>query len=430
MSNLEYKGIYEQLGMNRVINANFPSTLLGGSRLPPSVLEAVNEANEHFGWMWELEERAGELIADITGGEMAHVTTGTFGALVLSAAACMTGTDRQAMANLPHQTDEMDTEFIIQRCLRRLKYDRAIEVPGGEYVPVGEQDGCTPADIEAAISDETAGIHYLAPGPGSWPGPDYVKGTEAGYENAPNAVPLEEVIDIANQHDVPIIVDAAGQSYPIEGFSRYLDMGADLVCYSGKYFEGPNATGFVTGREDLVTSAFHNNFIGCDGYQRKEPSIVDYLPDDDYSTHNRPVNPQGPNKTYGIGRGYKLDRFDIIALVVALQRWVELDHEAERIDPARDKGRYIRRELQDIPGIETELGHEEYHVVPLTITCTSKSPGFVETLEDELLYGQPVIWPRTLGLSDSNDPEMMLNLLWLRDGEEQIIADQLTEILT
>lgn len=427
---MEYKGIYEELGMHRVINANFPSTLLGGSRLPPEVMEAVNEANEHFGWMWELEEQAGKIIADITGGEMATVTTGTFGGLVLSAAACMTGTNRQAMAKLPYQTDDLNNEFIIQRCLRRLKYDRAIEVPGGEYVPVGDREGCSPADIEEAISEQTAGIHYLAPGPGSWPGPEYVKGTEPGYEYAPNAVPIEDVIDIANAHDVPIIVDAAGQSYPLEGFSRYLDMGADLVCYSGKYFEGPNASGFITGREDLVTAAFHNNFVGCDAYKRKEPSVVEYLPDDEFTEYNRPVNPQGPNKTYGVGRGYKLDRFDIIAVVAALQRWVNLDHEAERIEPARDRGKYIQRELQDISSIDMELGDENYHIVPLTISCPGKPPIFVDTLEQKLLYEEPIIWPRTLEVSEANDPEMMLNLLWLRDGEEQLIADRLKTILS
>jgi L-seryl-tRNA(Ser) seleniumtransferase len=430
MSETEFKSIYEELGMHRIINANFPSTLLGGSRLPPEVMDAVNDANEHFGWMWELEERAGEIIAEITGGEMAHVTTGTFGGLVLSAAACMTGTDRQAMAKLPHPTEDIDNEFIIQRCLRRLKYDRAVEVPGGEYVPVGDRDGCTAADIEAAISDSTAGIHYLAPGPGSWPGPDYVKGTRPGYECATNAVPIEEVIDIANDHDVPIIVDAAGQSYPLEGFTRYIDMGADLVCYSGKYFEGPNAAGFITGREDLVTAAFHNNFLGCDGYSRKEPSVVEYLPDDEYTKDNKPVMPQGPNETYGVGRGYKLDRSDIVALVVALQRWVDMDHDTERIEPAIDKGKYIRRELRDVDGVELELGDEEYHVLLLTITCPGRSPEFAETLEQELLYEEPIIWPRKVGVSDANDPEVVLNLLWLRDGEEQLIADRLNTILS
>ncbi len=430
MSEMEYKGIYEKLGMNRIINANFPSTLLGGSRLPAEVMEAVNEANDHFGWMWELEEQAGEIIADITGGEMAHVTTGTFGGLVLSAAACMTGTDRQAMATLPAGTDELANEFIIQRCLRRLKYDRAIEVPGGEYVQVGDREGCTPGDIEAAIGEQTAGIHYLAPGPGSWPGPEYVKGTEPGYEHAPNAVPIEEVIEIANAHDVPIIVDAAGQSYPLEGFSRYLDMGADLVCYSGKYFEGPNASGFITGREDLVTAAFHNNFIGCDSYKRKQPSVVDYLPDDEFTEHNQPVNPQGPNKTYGVGRGYKLDRFDIIAVVVALQRWVDLDHEAVRIEPAKERGNYIRRQLRDIPGVEMDVGEESYHVVPVTIQFPGRAAGFADMLEQKLLYEKPIIWPRSIGVSETQDPEMQLNMLWLRDGEEQLIADRLKNIIS
>lgn len=422
--------VYDELGMTRVVNANFPSTVLGGSSMPPEVMDAAREANDSFAWIWEMEERAGQLISDVTGAEAAHVTTGTFGALVLGAAACMAGTDRQKMAKLPGDADELGNEFLIQKCLRRVKYDRAITVAGGEYVPVGDRSGCEPEEIEAAITEDTAGIHYLAPGPGSWHGPDYVKGTQPGYEVATNAAPIEDVIEVANRNDVPIIVDAAGQSYPVEGFERYIEMGADLVCHSAKYFQGPNAAGFITGRKDLVDAAFYSNFIGCEGYQLAEPEVTPYLPDDEYTEHNKPRDPQGPNRTYSLGRGYKLDRADIVATVTALDRWVEMDHEKERFEPARERGRAIMADLDEAPGVELELGEYYYHVIPLDVTFESKPGGFVDTLERELLDGDPSIWPHDIGVTEAGDPTATFNLLWLDSGEEQVIADRLQSALS
>lgn len=423
--------IYDKLGMMCVVNASFPLTILGGSCLPQEVMDAVIEANKSFAWIWDMEEQAGKIIARLTGAEAAHVTAGTFSGIVLSAAACMAGKDREKMARLPFNTIGMCNEFIIQRCLRRLKYDRALEVAGGKIVRVGERSRCRPEQIEAAINEKTAGIFYLAPGPGDWPGPGYGKGTAPGYEVAKGAVPIEEVIEIANEKDVPIIVDAAGQSYPIDGFRRYVRMGADLVCYSSKYFMGPNSAGFVIGRKDLIDAVFYSNFIGCENYPVKQPTITKYLPDDQYNVRNSPSDPQGINRTFSIGRGYKLDRIEIVATVDALQRWMKMDHEKERFEPAKEKAQYIMEKLEGISGIKMEIGPYDYHLLPLNIYFKDKTPEEVAAINSELLEGDPVIWVRHAGvLGPELGPVLVFNMLFLVPGDEEIIAERLNEILS
>jgi len=421
--------IYRELGITKVVNACFLSTILGGSSMADEVLEAANQAHEEWAWIWDMEERAGETIAEITGAEAAHVTTGTYGGMVISAAACMAGKDRAKKSKLPSDTDDFADEFIIQKCVRSLKYNRAIETAGGTYKTVGDRSGCTVEEIEAAIDENTAGVVYMAPGPGPWPGPSYVKGEKEGFEGATDAVALEDVIEVAHDHDVPVILDAAGQTYPVEGLERYADMGADLVCYSGKYVTGPNAAGFVIGKEEYVERAFHNNFIGDEGYGYAEPDTVEFIPDDEHTKANRPRDPLGENHTYGVGRGYKLDRFDIVAVVEALKRWVDLDHEKERFEPAKARGEYVMDQLEGHSEIEMTLGDHHYHNVPLDVVFTDETEAYVEELKSGLLEADPMVYPRSIDLTEEGEPKLCLNMLWLQPGEEEVIADRLEEIL-
>ena len=425
----EAKEIYRELDITKVVNANFLATIVGGSTMPDEVVEAANETHDQFAWLWEMQEEAGRVIADITGAEAAHVTTGTYAGMVVSAAACMAGTDREKKAKLPSDTEEIADEFIIQKSPRSMCYNRAIETAGGTFVPVGDESGCTVTDIEAAIGENTAGVVYMAPGPGPQPGPKYIKGEKEGFEGAANAVPLEDVVEVAHDHDLPVIVDAAGQTYPVDGFKRYVEIGADLVCYSGKYFIGPNAAGFVIGKEEYVEAAFHNGFLGDSGYGLPEPETVDYLPDDEHASRNRPREPLAENSIYGVGRGYKLDRFDIVATVEALKHWVNLDHESERFEPAKKRGEYIMSELREHSDLDMTLGDHYYHVIPLDVVFTDKTEAYVDELKRVLLENDPMVYPRSIDVTDDGNPKLTLNMLWLQPGEEEVIADRLQELL-
>ena len=143
---------YKDLGVRRVVNGQFPITRLGGSVIPKEVLDAMEESTNNWCGIWELEEKVGNAIARICSAEAAHVTSGSFAALVLSAAACIAGKDPEKMRRLPY-ADGMKNEIIIQRNLRGAHagepgmYDRSMEVPGGKFVQVGHEVwGARPKD--------------------------------------------------------------------------------------------------------------------------------------------------------------------------------------------------------------------------------------------------------------------------------------------
>ena len=384
--------IYSELGVKRVINAAFALTRLGGSTVPREVQEAMDEANKSYCNMWDLLQKGGKVIADITGAEAAWITSGGFAALVLGAAACITGKDPEKMRRLPDASG-MKNEFIIQRNNRLYVYDRAIEVAGGKFVFVGDERwGCGVDEFEAAITDETAGIHYAYP--------------TAPKKGVP---PLKDLIKMAHNHGVPVIVDAAGMTYPTSNFKMFSDMKADIVAFGGKYVLGPNSTGFATGRRDLIEAMALHSFIGVES---------------------------GPNETPGkwrsIGRGYKLDRQEIVGLIVAFKRWMALDHEAERITPAWERARYIEKRIKRLPGLrEARISYLPasgsgigYNTLGLNVHFLDKGIEEVTAIVKKLKEGDPEVWVRYW--DDSNN--FIVNTLMLLPGQEKELVKRFEEV--
>jgi len=287
--------------VKRVINCFGTYTLIGGYTFSDKVRVAMDEADRSFAWLWELEEKAGERICELTGAEAAFITPDVFAALSMGAAACMAGTDRDRMSRLP-DTSGMRNEFIIQRALRDFKYDRSMTVAGGRLVEAGdEKRGYTAEELEAAITDKTAGFHYTAHGTtGGW--------TSKGC----SVVPIEEVIEVAHRNRLPVIVDAAFQCYPKNGLIRYASMGADLVAYSCKYFGGPNTAGILLGRKELVDAVALHTFVGQEG----GPGGKLFLEAE-------------PGRMHGsVFRGHKMDRSSIAGAVASLEQHLATDYEA------------------------------------------------------------------------------------------------------
>lgn len=368
--------IYEALGVRPVINARGAYTTLGGSRLSPKVRAAMEEANRSFVDMRELLETSGKLIAEMLETEAAYVTSGAAAALALAAAACMAGNDPEKMERIPDVTG-MKHEILIQKGLR-VRYDRAVTVPGAKLVEVGDERGTTAEQLAAAIGPNTAAIHYLAPG------------------DRPGVLPLEEVVRVAHAHDVPVIVDAAGQTYPLENLKRFAQMGADLVCYAGKYFDAPHSTGLVCGRRDLVESAAMQGFIGFET--------------SGYRTFGRPM---------------KLDRQEIVAVVVALREWLTMNHE-ERFQRYERKAQTIMRALEGLPAIEVTHVPVAPPVIRsgLRIAVDASALGKTATeVRDALLAGTPSIAVNVQG------DALMVSVAFLEDGEEAIVAERLRAAL-
>src|SRR5919197_6016168 len=153
---------YEELGVRTVINASATLTRLGGSRMPPPVLEAMREAAGAFVDIVALRRRVGEEIARLTRNEAAYVSCGAAAGLTLATAACITGRDPEKRARLPH-LEGMKDEVIVHRHTR-VGYDFAIRMVGVRLVEIGSPDGTSPEELEAAISDRTAAMFYFARG--------------------------------------------------------------------------------------------------------------------------------------------------------------------------------------------------------------------------------------------------------------------------
>lgn len=389
------RSMYKELGVRRVINGQFPVTRLGGSVLPQEVLDAMVEANLNWCSMWELEEKAGDAIAKICGAEAAHLTSGAYAALVLSAAACMAGKDPEKMRRLPDSAG-MRNEILIQRNLRGAEpgmYDRSMEVAGGKLVEVGdEKRGAREAELEAAIGEKTAAIHFMVP--------DFP-------DSRTDIIPLQRVIEIGHKRGIPIIVDAAGQTYPTELLTRFTQMGADLVCYAAKYVHGDNSAGWVCGKKDLVEAVALHSFIGQEagGYQ---PRAGHYK---------------------SVGRGYKLDRLQVVGTVVALQRWMTMDHHRLRIEPALKRAENLRNLLNDLSGIELSAFPDRlvegigYHRLGLRLIFPNRTAADVTGLQDKLREMDPSVWVYALGNS------LAVNCLLLADGDERLVAESIRKLL-
>ena len=374
--------LYADLGVRPVINCSgFNLTVLGGSILSPTVRQAMEDANRYYADMHELLQQSGQVIAEIVGAGAALMTTGCCSAMVLGVAACMAGTDPQRAARLPDARG-MKYQIIIQRA-QRYKYERALTIPGAQLVEVGGESGTRAADIEAAIGADTLAIHFVAPG------------TREGV------VPFEQVLRIGKQHHIPVIVDAAGQVWPLENMRRYPTMGADLTAYSSKYFGGPNSAGFLAGRKDLIDAAMKHSFIGFE---------------------------YGPPWT--MGRPMKLDRQEVFGVLAALREWMGGDHQA-RFDVYRKRAERLQSALADIPHIQTVLHGEPVAGVRVIFDPRAVSKATARIAE-ELKAGNPSIWfhwDLALYLPQQEPNSMVFSVREFLDGDEPAIAERLRAVL-
>ncbi len=288
-------GVYESLGLEPIINASGSVTRLGGAPMPPAVLQAFAEAAQVSVPLEQLQAAASATIAEVTGAEAGLVTAGAAAALTLGTAAILTGYDAGRMERLPHCAG-FPHEFVMSR-EQRNGYDHAVRAAGARLVEVGFHELVANAGVrrteaweyEAVIGPDTAGILYVF-APDSRP-------------------PLPEVVAVAHRHGLPVLVDAAGELPPRSNLRALLAAGADLVAFSGgKAIRGPQATGILCGRGDLVG-----------------PAAVQMLDMDDHpDLWEPPARLIDKSKLsgmprHGIGRGFKVAKEQIVALLTALR---------------------------------------------------------------------------------------------------------------
>lgn len=227
-------GFYEELGITRYINAHDTYTIYGGSRMSRKTLEAMREASESFVDIDEMQYVLGKAIAKLTHNEDAYICNGASGGLLLAAAVCMTDGDIFKFSRLP-ATDNIKNEIIVMRCQRNA-YDKAIEASGAKIIEIGDADETLAYELEGVINERTAAIFYFE---------------SSNFKRA--SMPLDQAIEIAHKHNIPIVLDAAAQLPPVSNLWSFTKMGVDMVIFSGgKTLCGPQDSGLILGKEKYI----------------------------------------------------------------------------------------------------------------------------------------------------------------------------------
>jgi L-seryl-tRNA(Ser) seleniumtransferase len=290
--------LYERRGIRTLINAKGTATRLSGGILRPEVTAAMAEAAKFCVDMAELQAHASQVIARETGAEAGYVASGAAACLLLATAACVTGLEPSKMARLPDTTG-MKNEVVMVRSQRNF-YDHAVRTAGVKIIEVGLPDrhagagvrDAEPWEIADAITERTAAVFYVS-----------------DRFARPS---LSDVVKVAHTAGVPVIVDAAALLHPQSNLRRFIEEGADLVAFSGgKALGGPQATGILCGKRDLIMAAALQHLDLDIFWEQWSPpaSLID--------KGRLKGAPQ-----HGIGRPCKVGKEDVIGLLTALELFV------------------------------------------------------------------------------------------------------------
>jgi len=392
--------IYDELGVRPIINAAATLTRLGGSRMAPEVLAAMNEASESFVHIDYLQQAAGEIIAAVTGAEAGYVVNGAAAGLTLGTAACVVGLDVGKMDRLPDTTG-MKNEVVVQKGHRNF-YDHAIRAAGVTFVEVGYlgypgAGGTYAWQIDEAINERTAAV-------------------ACPIFRTPGTLALADVVEIAHAKGVPVIVDAAAELPPRSNLKRFIAEGADLVAFSGgKVIGGPQSSGILAGRKDLIASV---------ALQQQD---MDVRPETwtrrwmlgDGAIHGIP--------TQGFGRGFKVGREEIAGLITALKRFVAGSDE-EDFEHWHNILDIVEEYIDGVPGLGAQREQPAGKAPSLWVTVDSAVTGIeAYGMLNALLDGEPGI-----AASETRGELGMIGVQphALRADEAEIVGQRIRDIAT
>lgn len=350
-------------------------TTLGGTLMPEPVVAAMREAASAFVDMFDLQRAVSARIAELTHNEAAHVCTGASAGLVLSALARMTGKDSRLIGRLLMRgPEELPRRQFIVQCGQRNLYDPALRLAGAQLVQVGNILQTFPWELEAAISDQTAGVVFFA-------------GRHLGH----GSLEFGEVVEIAHRSNVPVIVDAAAQLPPRENLWQFTERGADLVVLSGgKELRGLQASGLILGRRELIDAcALHA------------------------SPHQRLTRPM------------KVGKKGVIGVLVAIETYLRQDEAEERARCKRIVDLWVHK-LKATPGMNATRDFAETDGRPLPRAVVTLDPGFPLSgpdLSAQMLVGDP-----SIAVAVAGSRAVYLNPELLRPGEEDVVLKVLAAV--
>ena len=360
----------ESLGLRPVINASATLTKLGGSVMPPEVVEAMQQGAQSFVDWPELQRAVGRKVAELTGNEAAYISSGAAAGITAAVAAVVAGTAPVKLAAFPKLEGIEKTEVIVYRSQRN-GYDYAARMTGVTFVELDD----TIEALEAAFSDRTAAVLWFA------------------GKLADSSPPLDKVIALAHARGVPVIVDAAAQVPNIANLWHFTkELGADLAIFSGgKGLRGPQSSGLVLGRADLIEGCIANG---------------------------------SPNST--IGRPMKVGKEELFGILAAVQWSLAQDEEAllqryEQIVQSWISG------LAELPGVTVERGFpsEAGQPMPRAFVTLGQEAALTATALTEALWDQN---PR-IAVAQLDDSTIALNPQTLADGEEITVVEAIQSLL-
>ncbi len=367
--------LFEQYGLTRVINACGKMTHLAGAIVLPETAAAASESLNHFFILDELQAAAGRIIAESTGAESGCVTACTSAGITLGVAACMTGADIAKVLQLP-DTAGMPNRVLIQKghCINYgHPITQAIRLSGATPVEVGVVNRCTPEELrhELRKGDVAAVVHV-----------------ESHHTVRYGWVPLPEVVRLAGEFNVPVIVDGAAQDQRLR---ELVSTGAALVLTSAHKYLCSTTGGIVAGRKDLVDAVYLQN--------------------------------------KGIGRPMKAGKEAIIGAMAALQYRARQDMNAWTAEQDR-KVAVILDRLRDLPGLRLSVDPDPngcpFSRVRLTPTANA-GPHSAVALRDALAAGNPTI---VLRAHHVDEGYVNIDAIEMTDDEIELVCLRIREVFT
>ena len=363
--------IYDEIGVRPIINGRGATTAVGGTLMSPEVLAAMTDAAGAFVVLDDLNRRVGERIAKLTGMESGYVTSGSAAGMVLAAAACIAGTIPERIEALP-ESDGLANEFVIHRA-HRINYDQMLRAGGGRLVEIGTTDHTEPRDLEQALTARTAGVFYVD-----------------SRHTSTGALDFSTVVSIAHDRGLPVIVDAASTVPPVDHLRRWGRWGADLVIFSGgKGLRGPQDSGFLAGRTDLIEAARANG-----------------------------------NPYASVGRGMKVSKEAMAGLWKAIEVFLKTDHNADYRAHLAQATR-LANAVERVPGAHCsiESDWEEWPAPIVRIKPAPSASWEPRTVQAALMEGDPPVH------IDVFKGDLLVSTHCLQPGDELEIARQLMPLL-
>jgi uncharacterized pyridoxal phosphate-dependent enzyme len=365
--------LYDDLGIKPVINAAATYTKLGGSIMPDEVRAAMTAAANSFVDLFELQEKVGVRLAELTKNEAAYVSCGAAAGITLATISCMIGTDRDQAKKLPGVSEIAKNEVVMFKSQRN-NYDFAITQTGAKLVEAESSAG----DLRSKFNDHTACVFWFAGDHFTVPG-----------------VSFEEVVAIAHAHNVPVIVDAAAQIPYVANFWHFTrDLGADAVIFSGgKGLRGPQTTGLVLGKQAIID--------GCRAQGAPNP---------------------------GFGRPMKVGKEEFAGILAAVEWTLDQDENEVIAGYEQIVANWIE-DLARIPGVRVDRSFPSEAGQPYPrafVHLSEPNPWTPDAVVDALWEGSP----RISVVAPPDAPGVVaLNPQTLRAGEDEIVHKRLREVL-